>query len=234
MDTETMDLDQVAAYLQLDKRAVSKMADRGRLPARKVAGEWRFARAEINHWIETKLPDFSEEQLTALEAQDTSAALSEPLISGLLTTEVIAVPLPAATRASVLKELVSLADRSGKVYDSAAILDAVRQREDLATTALDCGIAIPHPRRPLQAALADSVLAYGRTASGVPFGAPYGRLTDIFFLVCCRDEGTHLRVLARLSRLLLRPGFVDQIRAAETVDDTRQAIESAECDLPTP
>ena len=75
------------------------------------------------------------------------------------------------------------------------------------------------------------MLAYGRTATGIPFGASQGGLTDIFFLVCCQDDRTHLRVLARLSRLLLRPGFIDELRATETSAETFQLIDSAERDL---
>src|SRR2546428_424989 len=80
-------------------------------------------------------------------------------------------------------------------------------------------------------ALGDSVLAYGRTSTGIPFGATHGHLTDIFFLVCCRDERTHLRVLARLARLLLRPGFVDGLRDAETPGETWQMVAEAEREL---
>jgi PTS system nitrogen regulatory IIA component len=101
----------------------------------------------------------------------------------------------------------------------------------MASTALDTGVAIPHPHRPLPAALGEAVMAYGRTASGVPFGAPGGGLTDIFFLVCCRDDRTHMKVLARLSRLLLRPGFVESLRNAETATETWQAIAAAELEL---
>src|SRR5205807_3718037 len=131
----------------------------------------------------------------------------------------IAVPLRASTKASVLKELVKLAEQSWQVVNAQAILEAVRAREVLATTALPNGVAIPHPHRPLPAALGEAVIAYGRTASGIPFGTDLGGVTDIFFLVACRDDRTHLRVLARLSRLLLRPGFLDELRAAETAAD---------------
>jgi PTS system nitrogen regulatory IIA component len=141
------------------------------------------------------------------------------------------VPLAASTRASVLKELVRLAEQSGQVYDPDAILTAIRQREEMGTTALESGVAIPHPRRPLPNALGESVLAYGRTASGIPFGAAHGSLTDVFFLVCCRDEATHLRVLARLSRLLLQPGFLDDLRGAESAAESRALIEAAEREL---
>jgi PTS system nitrogen regulatory IIA component len=143
----------------------------------------------------------------------------------------IAVPFAATTRTSVLKELVNLADRSWNVYDPDAVLEAIKAREALGSTARENGVAIPHPRRPLPNALGEAVLAYGRVPAGIPFGAPGGQLTDIFFLVCCRDDRTHLRVLARLSRLLLRPDFLDDLRAAETPGETWQVIEAAERQL---
>jgi PTS system nitrogen regulatory IIA component len=226
-----MSLEQLASYLQRDVREVTKLASRGHLPGHKVGGQWRFARAEINHWIETQIPDYTDQQLTALEKHGSEQEDGEPWVSKLLSEVGMAVPLAVSTRASVLKELVALAEQTWQVYDPAAILDAIRQREDMASTGLPSGVAIPHPRRPLPNALGEAVMAYGRTTSGIPFGAPAGTLTDIFFLVCCRDDRTHLRVLARLSRLLLRPGFVDELRAAETAADTWQLLASAEREL---
>jgi PTS system nitrogen regulatory IIA component len=231
MSNEQMDIDQLAHYLQRDAREVRKMASRGYLPGHKVAGEWRFARAEIDHWIETQMHAYTEQELAALENRGRAEADQEVLVSALLAPESVAVPLPASTKASVLRELVKLAEQSGQVYDSDAILQAIRTREELCTTALESGVAIPHPRRALPAALGEPVIAFGRTASGIPFGAPHGGLTDLFFLVCCRDDRTHLQVLARLSRLLLRPGFTDELRAAETAGEAWELIDAAERDL---
>ena len=56
-------------------------------------------------------------------------------------------------------------------------------------------------------------------------------MTDLFFLVCCQDQKTHLRVLARLSRLFLRPDFLDQLRSAESPAEARAVIRAAEDDL---
>jgi PTS system nitrogen regulatory IIA component len=228
-----MDLDQLARYLQRDVREVSKMASRGYLPGHKVSGQWRFARAEINQWIETQMHAYTEQELAALESGGEQNPEQDPLVSGLLPVNCVAVPLAASTKASVLRELVRLAEQSWQVYDPEAIHNAIRQREEMCSTVLESGVAIPHPRRPLPAALGESVLAYGRTASGIPFGSCRGILTDIFFLVLCRDDRTHLRVLARLSRLLLRPGFTDELRAAETAEDTWQVIDASERDLIT-
>jgi PTS system nitrogen regulatory IIA component len=228
MDAETMDLDQLAQYLHRDRREVAKLVDRGHVPGRKVGGQWRFARAEINHWIETQLAGYTEQQLTALETRGRHQDDQEALVSKFLAERSLEVPLAATTKSSVLRELVRLAEQSWHVYDPGAILTAIRQREEMASTALESGVAVPHPRRPLPGALGESVIAYGRTASGVPFGAADGSLTDIFFLVCCQDEATHLRVLARLSRLFLRPGFLEELRGRDTVADSRRVIETAE------
>jgi PTS system nitrogen regulatory IIA component len=228
-----MDLDQLAKYLQRDLREVTRLANRGYLPGQKVAGQWRFSKAEINHWIETQMHAYTEQELAALEKGRGSGS-DDPMLSELLAVECVAVPLAASTRTSVLRELVRLAEQTYHVYDPEAIFDALKQREELASTALGCGVAIPHPRRPLPAALGESVMAYGRSASGIPFGGPRGCLTDIFFLVCCRDDRTHLRVLARLSRLLLRPAFLDDLRAAASPAETWQVIAAAEQDLVCP
>lgn len=231
MGNDMMDVEQLAAYLRRDVREVGKLANRGHLPGHKVGGQWRFARAEINHWIETQMHALSEKELTHLESHSARAGDAEPLLANLLSEASVAVPLAASTRASVLKELVNLAEQSWQVYDPSAILDAVRQREEMLSTALPTGVAIPHPRRPLPAALGESLVAFARTASGIPFGAPQGGLTDLFFLVCCRDDRTHLRVLARLTRLFLRPGFLDELRAADGPTASRDILVAAEQQL---
>ncbi len=225
---EQMDLDQLAAYLRRDVREVAKMVSRGHVPGRKVGGEWRFAKAEINQWIETQLPNYNEKELTTLERTGDRSLDHGPLVTSLLSEATMAVPLAASTRASVLKELVQLAEQTWQVYDPEAVLEAVRTREELSSTALPGGVAIPHPRRPLPSALGESIIAYARLHSPIPFGAPMGGLTDIFFLVCCRDDRTHLRVLARLTRLLMQPNFLDELRATETAAETWEKIAAAE------
>jgi PTS system nitrogen regulatory IIA component len=234
MPNQPMDIQELAAYLQRDARDLQKLASRGQLPGRKVGGEWRFTRAEINHWISTRLPEWDEAELTALESTGSAPARAgELVVSPLLSEACIAVPLNARTKTSVLRELVQLAEQSWHVYDAEAIRTAIEQREEMGSTAMPGGVAIPHIHRPMPNALGDSVIAYGRTLSGIPFGADLGQLTDIFFLVLSQDDRTHLRVLARLARLLLQPGFADQLRAAETPADTWQLIDTAERELPT-
>jgi len=230
MGSDMMDMEELAAYLRRDVREVGKLASRGHLPGHKVGGQWRFARAEINQWLEGQLSGYSDQQLAALEGGSRGDPHG-PLLADLLAQDSVAVPLGASTRSSALKGLLQLAEQSWQVYDPQALLESIRTREESGTTALPGGVAIPHPHRPLPSVLGDSVVAYGRTLSGIPFGAPMGELTDIFFLVCCRDDRTHLRVLARLTRLIMRPGFLDQLRNCETAVESFEKIIQTEQEL---
>src|SRR5579884_689613 len=95
MGNDMMDLAQLAAYLHRDAREVQKMASRGHLPGHKVGGEWRFAQAEINQWLEGQMPGYTDQQLTALETRGHREAEQERLVSELLSPASMAVPLPA-------------------------------------------------------------------------------------------------------------------------------------------
>jgi len=232
MDRETLNLEQLAFILQRDVREVSKMANRGHLPGQKVGGQWRFASAEINHWISTQMPSYTHEELTSLETGVGKGVVHKQLlVTAYLTEQTMALPLVAGTRSSVLRELVRLAEQSWQVYDAETLLGAVMLREDMASTAQENGVALPHPHRPNPAILGDSVIAFARTASAIPFGGNQGTLCDLFFLVCCRDHTTHLRTLARLCRMLLRPNILDELRAVETTAEAFQLLEAAEREL---
>jgi PTS system nitrogen regulatory IIA component len=193
------------------------MASRGHIPGRRVAGEWRFNRMEITQWLETELRDLDDQGLARVEqAQQSNDLNPRSPISQLLSPETVQVPLDAGTKPSTLKSLVQVAGRTWQILEPAAVLEAVKQRETVMSTGFDNGVAIPHPRNPLPDALSDSVVAFGRTVSGIPFGAPRRALTDMFFLVLARDSQTHLQILARIGRLMQLPNFVNTLRSAET------------------
>jgi PTS system nitrogen regulatory IIA component len=83
------------------------------------------------------------------------------------------------------------------------------------STALDNGVALLHPRRPMPAILAEALIALGISPGGIPFGSG-GRLTDIFFLICSTSDHEHLRILARLSRVINDQDFLAAMRAAHS------------------
>ena len=82
--------------------------------------------------------------------------------------------------------------------------------------------------------LGESVVALGIVPNGIPFGAPDGKLTSVFFLVCCVDDKTHLQVLARLTRLFRREGFLDALRDSTSQADLWHLIRQTELSLMLP
>jgi PTS system nitrogen regulatory IIA component len=229
MSNEPFSANELAVRLGRDCRDVEKAADRGRIPGRKVAGQWQFHPAEIRQWLEVEMRQFTPEQLAAVEGAHQSHEIDARLpLSSLLSVETVAVPLEGRTKRGVLEALVAAAGRTHQVWDPAAVLEAVLAREEAGPTAYEIGVAIPHPRNPLPEVLGDSVVAFGRTPCGIPFGGPRRSLTDLFFLVLCRDSQTHLQVLARLGRVLQQPDFPEALRAAETPADALRVIQDAE------
>ena len=208
-------LDELAEHLGRNRREIERLANRGRIPGRKRSGEWQFHSAEVTQWLEREMRDYSDSQLANVERTQRSNNVDPELpVSSLLAVETVQVPLEARTKRSVLECLVEVAGRTWKIWEPSAVLKAVQQREELMSTAFDQGVAIPHPRKPLPDALEDSILAFGRTLGGIPCGAPNNSLTDLFFLVVCRDSRTHLQVLARLGRMVQHPDFVQRLREA--------------------
>lgn len=216
MAHEVYTLEELAQHLGRDRREIEKLVSRGRIPGRKVSGEWQFHQREITHWLETEMREYTEQELAVVEESQQSPDLDPDVpVSSLISPETIEVPLKARTKRSVLESLVELAGRTWQIWEPAAVLTAVREREEMLSTAVDFGVAFPHPRNPLPDVLGQSIVAFGRTLSGIPFGAMNRGLSDLFFLVLCRDSKMHLQVLARLSRLIQLPGFLDQLRTAD-------------------
>jgi PTS system nitrogen regulatory IIA component len=227
MADEDFDVDRLAVYLHRMPAEIVKLAERGKLPGRRVGGAWRFSAAEIHHWMEERIGLSDDDELASVEGQldrhGRHESDDEVSIAGLIHLESIAVPLLARTRASVIRSMATLAAESHLLWDADAMADAVRAREAMHSTALDNGVALLHPRRPLANILAEAVLALGITPSGIPFSND-GRLTDVFFLICSTSEHEHLRILARLSRVISDVFFLSDLRAAPDAVAARDLI----------
>jgi PTS system nitrogen regulatory IIA component len=150
----------------------------------------------------------------------------------LIPVECVLVGTKSRSKRAIVREICDHCAESGWVWDPEQLCDAVLAREELHTTALENGVALLHPRRPLPAILADRFVTLAISTNGIPFGGPRGALTDIFFLLGSTDDGIHLRVLARLSRLFALPGFLTQLRQVETAGEAVDLIQEMDALIP--
>lgn len=216
---------EVAASLHLSAREVVRMAEQRILPAIRVKNEWCFRAGEIWNWVEANL-----HTLPTRRVKDKHP--SEPrdlLLARALRPAAIAIDLPANTKASVLRELAHLAGRADPVLDAAALADALVEREAVQSTALQDGVAVPHPARPFYCE--GPLVAAARTVRGIAFGERGGGLTDLFFLICCPQQVDHLLYLGRLCRLLIDKSLQQHLRAAAGAEEFAALVLEAEAEL---
>jgi len=220
MPREVLDIQQVARYLNLSEKQVSRLAARGKLPARRVRNGFEFRKGQIDHWVEARMRDLSRDELAGIE-QGVSAHHGLDHTGHFLTPLIpvggVIVPLGGRTRGGVLRALAAAADEADLVYDGADLVEELEERERLCPTTISTGVALPHPAHPLPYNIARSFVIVGLTASGIPFGCPDGSLTRLFFLLCCKDERTHLHLLVRIGRMLDRATVAALMRAPDAV-----------------
>jgi PTS system nitrogen regulatory IIA component len=153
------------------------------------------------------------------------------MLSEFMTIESIAIPLEARTKNSVVREMCNVAAGTGLLWDAPQMAEAVSMREALHPTALENGVALLHPRRPQSSILSDSLVALGITSQPFPFGNTAGHQTDIFFLICSTDDQIHLRILARLARLVSDEVLLTMLRSARSPSEAIELIKAAEIEL---
>ena len=144
-----------------------------------------------------------------------------------LTADAIKMSLESKTKKDVIKELVELLVKSGKVKDKKKMLQTLLEREELGSTGIGQGIAIPHGKSDT---VSDLAAAFGLSADGISFDSLDGEPVNIFFLLVAPEgaAGAHLKALARISSLLKDKYFRKSLVSAKTPEDVIKVIQEEE------
>ncbi|MCI4143099.1 MULTISPECIES: PTS fructose transporter subunit IIABC [Streptomyces] len=147
-------------------------------------------------------------------------------MSDTITADLVDLDLSADTKEAAARALAERMAALGRVTDLEGFLADVADREAQMPTGLDGGIGIPHCR---SAHVTEPTLAFGRSASGVDFGAPDGP-ADLIFLIAAPAgaDDAHLTLLSALARRLMNTGFTDALRAATDAEAAAALIRGEE------
>ena len=128
------------------------------------------------------------------------------IVSDLLTEKRILPDLTAGSKAEVLAELSALMEDSVPEVDGAGILEVIQEREDVSSTAIGNGVALPHGRL---TGLQRVLVGFARSRQGIDFDSLDGGSTHLFFILLAPEDSAaqHLKALAGLSRLLADDAF---------------------------
>jgi mannitol/fructose-specific phosphotransferase system IIA component (Ntr-type) len=135
-------------------------------------------------------------------------------LGALTRPELIFSDLPAADRSEVLRTFAERVAGEGLVRNGAELFQRLWEREQLGSTGIGSGIAIPHCKL---AGMTHGIVAVGMVPGGVDFGASDGRPVKVLFLVVSPSgsPAEHLQVLAAISRWLRADHHAERILALQ-------------------
>lgn len=191
--SDLLTLKQLADYLQVNERTVLKLASEGAIPAARVGSQWRFRKALIDAWIDDQAIGLR----AAVPVLPPEGRFRTMTFSDLCRAELVR-DLEAGNAFAVVTELAELAGARGLVRDATWYAGGLVAREGVMSTAHVGGTAVLHTlhRHPEQ--VNEPFLLLGRSLTGVPFGAPDGKPTHLFFALGLRYSELHLPWLMRL------------------------------------
>lgn len=235
MPFRLLDLEGVADYLHLPAADVEQRVKDREIPFEKRGDRLVFRKRDIDAWASQRILGFSSQRLATYHQKSSRDARKilphEAILPEMLAAGAVASAMTSKTRASVLRDLVALAEKSGHLSDPKTLLASLEAREELCSTAVPGGFALPHPRSHEPYLFDESFIVVGRPVQEIHFGSPDGEPTHLFFLVCCQDDRLHLHMLARLCLIAMKTKELDQLRDAPDAAAMRDALIAAEQEI---
>ncbi|HTH14869.1 MAG TPA: PTS sugar transporter subunit IIA [Spirochaetia bacterium] len=214
VDNEIMTLSEVAAYLKIAEKTVSRMITRGEIPCTKVASQWRFMKSMIDDWLISRM--------NVVPQNDLAKILENPegLIpfTRLTSEELILDNVKPGTKKDILSQLIQPLVQQEIIEDAEDFLRKLLTREKMVTTGIGRGVAIPHLRHPKENPGGGPRMVVGICKPGTDYESMDGRMTHLFFLLVSDSEVVHLRVMAKLNQILREGDFVARLTNAKKTE----------------
>ena len=149
--------------------------------------------------------------------------------SDFVKTDAITAELVATEKEGVIRELIQSLISSGQLAadEADAIAQAILKREDLGSTGIGRGIAVPHTKHP---SVDQPVGTVGISAVGVDFQSLDGEPVQLFFMLISPPDqpSDHLRALENISKQLQDETFCRFLKQSKTAADIQQILEEAD------
>lgn len=135
MEDDILTIEEVAKYLRVSERTVYDWAQKGEIPAGKIGTVWRFKKSEIEKWVNERLSSSSRPAATDISVQ----------VKSILSPERI-VFMNHQTKRDALVRLAANLATAPQIKDARELETEIIKREELMSTSIGRGLAIPHVR----------------------------------------------------------------------------------------
>lgn len=145
-------------------------------------------------------------------------------LASLIIEKRICLELSATDKMGIIKEMIEVLGNYGRITDKEELLQGLLAREDLETTGIGDGIALPHARTDI---VTELMVAFGRSKKGLDFGALDDKPVHLVFLIVGpkKDSSKLMRLLAGACRVLRNEDFRKALLTVESKQDIIKLIE---------
>jgi fructose-specific phosphotransferase system IIA component len=149
------------------------------------------------------------------------------LLTQILKSDCVKIPLEGKDKESAITELVELLSENKLLADKDEVLQFVLAREKTGSTGIGAGIAIPHGKCK---GVKDLVMALGVSREGIDFQSIDSKPVYIIVLLVSPIDktGPHIQALARISRLMLDEEFKNKLQSADNAEELYKLINEKE------
>jgi len=204
----------VTRLLNVSEKTVYRWISQGTLPAYRINEQYRFNRAELLEWATARKINVSPEIMQEPEGDAAAAPrLVEGLQAGGIHYRVGGTDAPSVLRAIV--DLMRLPDEVDREF----LFRVLLAREELGSTAVGDGIAIPHARNPIVLHVTKPSVTLCFLERPIEFGALDGRPVHALFSLVSSTSRAHLHLLSRLAFALNDPGFKSAVTRQASRDE---------------
>jgi fructose-specific phosphotransferase system IIA component len=148
-------------------------------------------------------------------------------LTDLLHKNCIIAELKGTAKEDVINELIDLFKNDSRVIDLKKVRDAVLERENIMSTGVGKGFAIPHGKTN---AVNEILAAFGKTENPIDYQALDNQPVNLVFLLVGKDNmvSTHIKLLSRISRMMTKEEFRDKLRFAKSNDEILEIFKTEE------
>lgn len=196
---DILTIKEVAEHLQVSERTVSDWAQKGEIPCGKLGNSWRFKRIEVERWLDKKLVGNKRESETPAIA-----------IEDVLTKERVLF-LDASVKREVLNVLIDGLAQTPEIVDRDELASEIFHREELMSTGIGLGVAIPHVRLP---SLNKMIMSAALLRSGLDdYDSLDGQPVQLVFMIAAgnHQHAEYLRLLSSLANLVKKEAVRQQL-----------------------
>lgn len=208
MEDDILTIEEVANYLRVSDRTVYDWAQKGEIPAGKIGTVWRFKKSEVERWVNERLSSGVNSQTDSTPVQ----------IRNILSPDRV-VFIKNTTKHDALLELAVTLATAPQVKHADELSTEILKREELMSTAIGRGIAIPHVRL---SSVTDLVMAVGICRTPI---SDFQTIDDIpvnlLFMIAAayNQHSYYLKTLSYFSAKLKKKELRDALLAAQTPRD---------------